>query len=99
MADQTSTRTDSRHGFLWSGPCPPPESRAASHPRIFSLALELMQVRAAESAMVGDSLTHDVASARRAGMRGILLSRNGHAGPVAPEVTVIQSLSELLEVL
>ena len=36
-----------------------------------------MQVAASESAMVGDSLTHDVAGARRVGMRGILLARGG----------------------
>ena len=37
--------------------------------------------------MVGDSLTHDVAGARRIGMRGILLSRSGVSGPVDPDVT------------
>ena len=76
----SATVSSSEHGFM------------KPHPRIFAAALDLMQVAASESAMVGDSLTHDVAGARRAGMRGILLARGGIKAPVDPDVTVIQSL-------
>jgi len=79
----SATVSSSDHGFM------------KPHPRIFAVALELMQVGAAESVMVGDSLTHDVAGARRAGMRGILLARGERETPVDPEVTVIRSLAEL----
>jgi putative hydrolase of the HAD superfamily len=79
----SATVSSSDHGFM------------KPHPRIFAVALELMQVGAAESVMVGDSLTHDVAGARRAGMRGILLARGEREAPADPEVTVIRSLAEL----
>ena len=64
------------------------------HPSIFEAALRGAGVAAAESVMVGDSLTHDVDGAMRLGMRGVLVSRSG---PVAapPDVPVIHSLREL----
>lgn len=83
----SATVSSSDHGFM------------KPHPKIFAAALDLMQVGASESAMVGDSLTHDVAGARRIGMRGILLSRSGRDVPNDPEVTVIQSLAELPDLL
>jgi HAD superfamily hydrolase (TIGR01662 family) len=66
------------------------------HPGIFRAALQLMQVPAAEAAMVGDSLPHDVNGARQVGMRGILLVR-GATPPagIDPDVDVIESLAEL----
>ncbi len=54
-----------------------------------------MQVAPDEAVMVGDSLAHDVAGARQAGMRGILLSRSRSHLPDDPTVPVIRSLSEL----
>lgn len=68
------------------------------HASIFRAALELAQVPASESVMVGDSYTHDVLGAESVGMRGVLISRGGNApdGITAP---VIQSLSELLTLL
>jgi putative hydrolase of the HAD superfamily len=65
------------------------------HPSIFRAALELMQVPAADAVMVGDSLAHDVAGARAAGMRGILLARGRHAAGLDDDVPVIRSLAEL----
>jgi HAD superfamily hydrolase (TIGR01509 family) len=64
------------------------------HPSIFRAALELLQAAPEESAMVGDSLVHDVYGAREIGMRGILLDRAGKSGDLAG-VEVIRSLSEL----
>ncbi len=68
------------------------------HASIFRAALELAQVSAAESVMVGDSYNHDVLGAESVGMRGVLIARGGNppAGITAP---VIQSLSELPAVL
>jgi putative hydrolase of the HAD superfamily len=77
------TVSSSEHGFL------------KPHPRIFTAALDLMQVTAAESMMVGDSLVHDVAGARSVGMRAVLLARDGRDLPEDAGVLVIQSLSEL----
>jgi putative hydrolase of the HAD superfamily len=64
------------------------------HPSIFEAALRSDCVDAAESMMVGDSITHDVEGAVRLGMRGVLVARSG---PVTapPGVPVIQSLHEL----
>ncbi len=46
------------------------------HPPIFQRALALMDVRADEAMMVGDSISHDVNGARRVGMRPVLLARD-----------------------
>jgi FMN phosphatase YigB (HAD superfamily) len=54
-----------------------------------------MQVAPEDAVMVGDSLAHDVAGARRAGMRAILLSRQRAHVIDDPTVPVITSLSEL----
>ena len=81
------TVSSSDHGFM------------KPHPSIFRAALELMQVPASEAAMVGDSLSHDIAGARRAGMRGILLARGRRPKAVDDDITVIRSLVELPDVL
>jgi HAD superfamily hydrolase (TIGR01662 family) len=72
------------------------------HPSIFRAALDQMGVAAAESAMVGDSLLHDVLGARRAGMHGILLARGSRPDAAIDAerartraIPVIQSLTEL----
>jgi len=49
------------------------------HASIFRAALELAQVPAAESVMVGDSYNHDVLGAESGGMRGVLIPRGGNA--------------------
>jgi putative hydrolase of the HAD superfamily len=46
---------------------------AKPDPRIFQLALERIDVAPADAIMVGDSPTADVAGARAAGIRGVLL--------------------------
>lgn len=75
--------SSSEHGFM------------KPHPRIFEAALTMMDVPARSAAMVGDSMAHDVAGARRAGMRGILLLRGARDEPAPPDVEVIRSLDEL----
>jgi HAD superfamily hydrolase (TIGR01549 family) len=68
------------------------------HPQIFRTALAAIGVRAAEAAMVGDSLTHDVNGARGVGMRGVLLAR-GVVPIMADNVPVIRSLTQLVGLL
>jgi HAD superfamily hydrolase (TIGR01662 family) len=65
------------------------------HPSIFERALREIGVSAPEAVMVGDSLAHDVAGARRVGMNGILLARTGAARADAGGVPVIRTLGEL----
>ncbi len=74
------------------------------HPSIFESALEQLRVTAAETMMVGDSLTQDIEGALAVGMRGVLLRRSGVPVPATPEggtdraigrVPVIRSLYEL----
>ncbi|HEY6357223.1 MAG TPA: HAD family hydrolase [Vicinamibacterales bacterium] len=77
------TVSSSEHGFM------------KPHPKIFQAALDRMQVRADQAVMVGDSLIHDVAGARLAGMRAILLARGGAPPAIADGVEVIRSLDEL----
>lgn len=81
------TVSSSDHGFM------------KPHPSIFRAALELMGVTAADSAMVGDSLTQDVHGARAAGMRGILLARGGGRQAISDGIPVIASLRELVSLL
>jgi HAD superfamily hydrolase (TIGR01662 family) len=78
------TVSSAEHGFM------------KPHPQIFRAALELMQVHAHEAVMVGDSVAHDVAGARQAGMRAILLARGG-APRTPPDIEVVQSLDELVD--
>lgn len=69
--------------------------RLKPHPGIFRAALERVGAPAAEGVMVGDSMTHDVAGARRAGMAAVLLVRSGDAPETAGGVPVIRTLAEL----
>jgi HAD superfamily hydrolase (TIGR01509 family) len=65
------------------------------HPSIFEAALRQAGTVAGAAVMVGDSLAHDIAGARQLGMRGVLVSRSGEAGPCPPDVPVIATLREL----
>lgn len=76
--------SSSEHGYL------------KPHPSIFESALKQLDVAAAESVMVGDSLHHDIEGARRVGMRGVLIQRSFVSQPVTPpDVPVIRCLSDL----
>jgi putative hydrolase of the HAD superfamily len=65
---------------------------AKPDPRIFERALALAGARPREVVHVGDSLDNDVAGARAAGLRAILVARDGEA-PAGVEA--IPSLSDL----
>ncbi len=65
---------------------------AKPSPEIFRAALEVARVAPGQALHVGDSLTSDVAGARAAGLRAVLIARRGDA----PEgVETISSLAEL----
>lgn len=73
-------------------------------PRIFQLALEQTNLSAEEVIFVGDSYTDDVLGARSANIHPVMIKHksnshrhnNNHS---EPNLTTIQSLSELLELL
>jgi putative hydrolase of the HAD superfamily len=71
------------------------------HPSIFEAALRLLDVRAQESVMVGDSYAHDIEGARKVGMRGVLVVRSPDEPFAMPvdDVPVIRDLSELADLL
>lgn len=79
----TAAVSSSEHGYL------------KPHPSIFRAALTLAGVEAAESVMVGDSFTHDIAGAQRVGMRGVLVHRAATPLDRDAGVPVIRDLSEL----
>jgi HAD superfamily hydrolase (TIGR01549 family) len=86
----SATVSSSEHGFM------------KPHPSIFSAALQLVDVPAAEAMMVGDSVRQDVEGALRAGMRAALLRRGGAPAPEAAGplgVPIIRSLDELAALL
>jgi putative hydrolase of the HAD superfamily len=62
-------------------------------PLIFERALALAEARAEDAVHVGDSLEEDVRGARNAGIKPVLLRRNGSPGP--EDVVTISSLAEL----
>jgi len=63
-------------------------------PVIFARALELAGVAPERAIHVGDGLTDDVAGACAAGVKAILIRRDGSPGP--PDVPTIASLDELV---
>jgi putative hydrolase of the HAD superfamily len=67
---------------------------AKPDPAIFRAALERLGVTAREAIHVGDSVEHDVAGARAAGLEAILVARNGAEAPTG--VRVVASLDGLL---
>lgn len=68
------------------------------HPSIFESALALLGVEASNAVMVGDSVAHDIAGARRVGMRGVLVHRSGDPAPQS-DVPTIRNLLELPQLL
>lgn len=66
------------------------------HPSIFAAALASAGVTAGEAVMVGDSLSHDVHGALKAGLRAVWLRRSGEDSVARPEhVPLIRRLHEL----
>lgn len=62
-------------------------------PEIFARALALAGVEASAAVHVGDSIEHDVAGARAAGIEPVLIRRDGRPGPSG--VRTITGLDEL----
>lgn len=63
-------------------------------PALFERALDRLGVPADEALHVGDRLDTDVAGARAAGIRAVLLDRSGRMS-APPDVRVVRSLAEL----
>ncbi len=62
-------------------------------PAIFEQALRLAGATPEQAVHVGDSLEEDIAGARAAGVRPVLISR--HGGPSPPGIQAVASLAEL----
>jgi putative hydrolase of the HAD superfamily len=67
---------------------------AKPDPAIFRAALDRLGAAADSAVHVGDSLEHDVAGARAAGLEAVLVARNGAAAPDG--VRTVASLTELV---
>ncbi|MGI8438591.1 MAG: HAD family hydrolase [Thermoleophilaceae bacterium] len=63
-------------------------------PRLFATALDAVGAQASRSIHVGDSIEHDVAGARAAGLRAVLVVR-GATRPSGAGVPVVSSLAAL----
>jgi 4-nitrophenyl phosphatase len=68
------------------------------HHPIFEMALERLGCSPREAAMVGDSLTTDIAGGRSAGMLTIWLDGGGEGGATGQADRTVRSLVELLEI-
>jgi putative hydrolase of the HAD superfamily len=66
---------------------------AKPDPRAFAAALAVAGVAAGDAVHAGDSVEHDVAGARAAGVRPVLVARDG--APAVPGVPAVASLAEL----
>jgi putative hydrolase of the HAD superfamily len=71
------------------------EGVAKPDPAIFRTALERLGADATAALHVGDSVEHDVAGARAAGLEAVLVARDGARAPAG--VRTIASLDELLD--
>jgi HAD superfamily hydrolase (TIGR01450 family) len=67
------------------------------HAPIFEMALERLGCRPSDAAMVGDSLTTDIAGGRAAGMRTVWVDATGARQEPRPADVVVGSLVELAE--
>src|SRR4029079_18803031 len=67
---------------------------AKPSPKIFELALEQHAVEPGEAMHVGDSVRDDVEGATKAGLRAVLLTRQGKQAPA--DVQTIRALDELV---
>jgi len=67
---------------------------AKPDPTIFRAALQRLGATASDAVHVGDSVEHDVAGARAAGIEAVLVARNGAGAPDG--VRVVASLDGLL---
>lgn len=68
---------------------------AKPSPLIFRRALELVDAQCSDGLHAGDSLEHDVAGARAAGLQAVLVARAGRPPRVPAGVAVTASLAEL----
>ena len=64
--------------------------------RVFRRALELANARPEEAVHVGDSPDNDVEGARAAGIRAVLLRRNGEPPPGMESIRSLRALAPLL---
>jgi len=71
-------------------------NRAKPDPEIFLYALKKLHVRPKETIFIGDSLKYDYEGAKRAGLRPMLIDREGK---VSSDVEKIKSLTEVLKLL
>jgi len=67
---------------------------AKPDPAIFRIALEQLGAKANDAVHVGDSVEHDIAGARAAGLEAVFVARNGAQAPDG--VRVVTSLDGLL---
>lgn len=91
-------------GLIWAALSSPEHGFMKPSTSIFTAALQLLDVPAAESLMVGDSIREDVEGALRAGMRAVLMCRAAWPHPKRDElaargVLVVSSLRELPRLL
>jgi putative hydrolase of the HAD superfamily len=70
------------------------QGAAKPDPAIFRAALDRLGATASDAIHVGDSVEHDVAGARAAGVEAVFVARNGAQAPAG--VRVVASLDELL---
>ena len=68
------------------------------HPEIFQAALKRAGVQASEAIFVGDQYRIDVIGANQAGMKGVLLDRNGYYEEITGS-SRIRSLNQVVDCL
>jgi putative hydrolase of the HAD superfamily len=69
---------------------------AKPSPRVFERALAVARVEASEALHAGDSVENDVEGAAAAGVRGVLVRRDGAAPPGVEAISSLRELATLL---
>jgi putative hydrolase of the HAD superfamily len=70
---------------------------AKPHPQIFKIASDRMEIDLRDALYIGDSMEHDVAGARGAGMDVVLLDRDDLWKAHEPRILSLAQLPQLLE--
>ncbi len=73
------------------------DAPAKPDPEPFSIAVDAIDVAAPRAATIGNSIRHDIAGARNAGLRSVWLDRDGTAVPEPEPHHRIESMHELLD--
>jgi putative hydrolase of the HAD superfamily len=70
-----------------------------SNPRMYRKVLDVLDVKAGEALMVGDSIYLDIILPKKLGIKAVLLNRSGRKVECSEADAIIESLDQVLEIV